>query len=119
MDLHTNLLLLTFAFIVLDFASGVLKGIKAENRISSKKMREGLFHKGAYGIAIALAYAIEAAMAVVDLGINIPIVISICVYIILTEITSVLENITELNPELKTNGFMNLFTSTKMSKNEQ
>ena len=118
MDIHAHLLLLTFAFVVLDFVSGVAKGVKAEGRISSKKMREGLFHKGAYGLAIALAYIIEAAMTVVDLGIEIPIVMSICVYIILTEITSVLENIAELNPDLANNGFMGLFHSSKLEQQQ-
>lgn len=105
-------ILITLLLILFDFLSGILKAAKAEN-ISSTVMREGLYHKGAYVGIVALAYVAQWGCAHMDLGYTVPLVPAACVYISLTEITSILENLCELNPELKNNPVFKIFANTK------
>ncbi len=49
---------------------------------------------------IALAYIIQYATQLVELGFEVLTVIAVCVYVILTEIVSVFENLCVLNPNL-------------------
>lgn len=99
-------------FVCFDFLTGIIKAIKNKN-VSSTIMREGLLHKCAFVLVIILAIMCEAAMTHLDLGITVPLIAPVCVYIILTEIASILENIAEINPELKDSKVFSLFTSTK------
>lgn len=101
-------LAVTTAMIVLDYLTGIAKAVYAGS-ISSGKMREGLWHKFSYVIVVVLAEIIEHAQTVLPLGFDIPLVVPAAVYIILTEIASILENLTEINPGLKENPVMNLF----------
>ena len=101
----------TAAMIVMDYATGVAKAIHAKD-ISSERMREGLWHKRAYILVILLAEIIEHAQAWLDLGFDIPLVIPACVYIILTETASIIENIGQLNPSLAGGKLLGMFRTT-------
>lgn len=95
-------------FILLDIITGVIGAAKS-GRIDSTKMRDGLFHKSAFYLAFATAAALEVAASVMDLGITVPAVAAVAVYIVATEVVSILENICIINPELKNNDFLKLF----------
>lgn len=99
-------------FVCFDLLTGIIKAIENRN-VSSTVMREGLLHKCAFVLVIVLAIMCEAAMTHLDLGITVPLVAPVCVYIVLTEIASILENIAEINPELKGSKVFALFTSAK------
>lgn len=105
-------LAVTTVMIVTDYLTGVIKAAM-QHDISSSKMREGLYHKGAYVIVILLAEIIDHASTIIDLGIGIPLVAPACVYIILTELASIIENLGEINPELKDSRVLQLFRTTK------
>ena len=94
--------------IVLDYLTGIIKAA-FHHDISSGKMREGLYHKGAYILVMVLAEIIEHAQQVIDLGFTVPIVIPAAVYIVVTEITSILENIAAINPALAGSPILKLF----------
>ena len=113
MDWHVALIVI--AFIVLDVVTGVIQAIKNKT-LDSSVMRDGLFHKSAFLIAIALAYACEYAMPYLDLGFTLPIVNLVCIYICLTEVVSVLENLGKINPELANSKFLSFFNSSKDDK---
>lgn len=98
--------------VVLDYLTGLLKAFK-QHDVSSEKMREGLWHKGAYVIVMTMAEIIEHAQSIVDLGISVPLIVPAGVYIALTEISSTLENLAVINPELANGPIMSLFRSTK------
>ena len=102
------IIVVTLSFIVLDFASGFAQAC-ANKEVSSEKLRKGLFHKSGFMLAIVLGFLCEWAMQFVDLGFDVPIASAICVYIILTEIMSILENLGKLSPELASTGFMSIF----------
>lgn len=94
-------ILSALVFMLLDVVSGLVKGMSVGN-LSSKKAREGLYHKCGYILAIILAVMCEYATLSVELGIEIPLTIPVCVYICMTEILSVLENIMIINPDMST-----------------
>lgn len=104
--------LVTFGFIVLDFVSGMLKAV-ALKVFSSTKMREGLFHKVALMLCMLLGYGVDIAQAYMELGFNVPISASICVYIVLMEVSSIVENICTINPELMPDAVKGIFAGQK------
>lgn len=103
---------LTVAFIVLDVVSGIAKGAKL-GQLSSSKMREGIWHKAGYVLIITLAVLIEVGSKHIDLGFTVPLVIPACVYIILSEVMSIFENATVLNPQIGGSGLTKLFNVGK------
>lgn len=91
--------ILTACFIVLDMVTGLVKAFK-EKSYTSSIMREGLFHKCGSVLCIVIAALVDYAQTFADLGVNVPIAIPVCVYIIMMEIGSIIENVCIINPEI-------------------
>lgn len=91
--------LITGAFMLMDIITGLIKAFK-EKQYTSSIMREGLYHKCCYILCIMLAFLVDYAQTFIDLGVDIPMTIPICTYIILNEIGSIIENLASINPEL-------------------
>ena len=72
-------------------------------------MRDGLWHKCGFILTILLAALIEWSMQYVDLGFTLPLFVPVCVFIMLTEIVSIFENICALSPELAGTKLAQLF----------
>lgn len=104
-------------FIVTDYITGVVKAIM-QNNLSSKKMREGLGHKFTYFILILTAWFIDEVDLHVDLGLPVSVFICTISGICLIELTSILENITAINPELADAPFMKVFTQSTNGKHK-
>jgi toxin secretion/phage lysis holin len=100
--------LITFVFIVFDFFSGLVKAF-ATNHFTSTKMREGLFHKIGLVLCVVLGYLIDFAQVYLDLGFSVPVTGAICTYIVLMEISSILENLCEMNPNLMPDKLTEIF----------
>ena len=98
-------------FVATDYITGTVKAIMAGN-LSSKRMREGLGHKFAYLVLILVAYMIDTIGAHVDLGLPVHVYLITIGGICLIELTSIIENITEINPELKDVPFLQIFSTT-------
>lgn len=96
---------------VLDVVVGFAGAIKYKD-VKSNKLRDGLWHKAGFVGLIALAYVIQYAAEYVDLGFEVPTVIAVCAYVILTEIVSVFENLCVLNPTLVNSPLGALFAHT-------
>lgn len=105
-------LVITCVLIVMDYLTGLAKSVVNKD-IDSTKMRDGLWHKAAYVAVIVLAEIIEHGQESVDLGFAVPLIVPTCVYIVLTETASILENLSQINPELADSPVMQLFRSTK------
>lgn len=82
-----------------DYITGVVKAFYQHN-YKSCVMREGLYHKAAELFAVALMYFLEIGLPTIGVTINFPFVSSVTVYIVIMEISSIIENIGEINPEL-------------------
>ena len=98
-------------FVATDYTTGIGKAIMAGN-LSSKKMREGLGHKFAYLVLTLTSYMIDVFNTHVDLGLPVRVYLITVGGICLIELTSILENITQINPELKDIPFMQIFNAT-------
>lgn len=102
-------MLIAVIMMALDMIFG-FAGAWKNDEIQSNKMREGLWHKAGFCGLIVLALAYEYAASwlnfeavSMDLGIavpQIPAVTAVCAFIVLTEIVSILENLTELNEKI-------------------
>lgn len=99
---------LTLAFIVIDYVSGIISAIVHKN-LSSEKMRQGLLHKSVYIIIMAIATLIDLGELYIPLGFDAPVFLLACTYIILIEISSILENILLIDPTLKDTKLFSLF----------
>lgn len=105
-------------FIVTDYVTGVVKAIM-QNNLSSQKMREGLGHKFAYLILALTAWFIDKINLHVDLGLPVSVFVCTVSGICLIELTSILENITVINPELADAPFMQIFTQNTNGKHKE
>lgn len=90
---------ITFAFIVLDFLTGIIFALM-KGEFKSSIMRDGLVHKVGSVITIVLGYMIDYAQGFVELEVNVPVANSICAYICIMEIGSIVENIGQINPQI-------------------
>lgn len=92
-------LLITFTFTIFDFITGLIKAFK-QKEYTSSVMREGLFHKVGEWLLIMAGLLADYTQKYIDIGITIPVTTTICAYIILMEIGSIIENIGKINPAL-------------------
>lgn len=79
-------------------------------RISSTKMRNGLLHKALMLVLIFVCLAIEVSISHTGaLPYDVPTCEVVCGYIVMMELISVLENIANGYPELKSSALFRLF----------
>ena len=105
-----------FIFITLDVASGMMKGA-SQHALSSKVMRQGFWHKSALFLVIILSALVDSAMrSGLDIGFNAPIFEGACVYVCVMEIISILENVSVMNPELKSSKLFAMFAHVNREK---
>lgn len=90
---------IVFCFILFDIITGFVKGLAKEG-INSTALRVGLFHKLGEILALAGAGGLTYAVDYIDLGINVPLLQSVAVYICVMELVSIVENICAVNPQL-------------------
>lgn len=90
--------IITGGFILLDMVTGLVKAFK-EKAYTSSIMREGLYHKTGSALVITFATLVDFAQKYIDLGFTVPIVATVCGYIIAMEIGSIIENLCKINPE--------------------
>lgn len=91
--------IIAMAFMTADLLSGFGAAVKNKNVISSK-MREGLWHKAGLVGLIALAFGLEHTSNFLTLGFSVPAVNAVCVWIVLIEVISIIENLGKLNEEI-------------------
>ena len=107
-DVNWAVIVIACLFMVLDIVTGFAQACK-NHCVDSKVMKNGIWHKCGFMLAILFGCLCEYASLFLDLGFALPVQSAVCVYIILTEICSILENLGELSPELKESEFMKIF----------
>ena len=97
-------IILVFILIVLDVISGLAAAFMKKT-IESSVMRRGLLHKASYVLVILLASTLEWAVSVggpaLGIGLDLPIVVPTCLYLGLTEVSSIGENLAQIDPSLR------------------
>lgn len=98
-DVEIFFLELAGAIVLLDFISGFAKAVYTRS-VASSKMRDGLFHKFAYVLVIAVCILFDYAQAKVNIGTHVPLVLIACGYIIITDLVSFFENVCVFNVQI-------------------
>lgn len=98
--MNVTMLIIVLIFIVLDMIVGVIKSL-ASGTYKSLKMREGLWHKLGEIMCVAFGVLCEMAFPYVGITVSIPIVTTICVYIVLMETGSIVENLAAISPNIQ------------------
>lgn len=92
-------LIIVLGFMVFDVVTGLIKAGYNGN-YNSAIMRQGGFHKSMEVMAMAVAYFIEYAIVYINIGVDVPAVPAVTVYICIMELISILENICAVNPQM-------------------
>lgn len=101
-------ILIACIFHGLDILTGFVSCIKRHD-IKSSKMRDGLFKKVGFLFCYALAWTVDKYGYIIGISIGIRILPAVVLYSVITEIVSILENISEINPDLPENKLLSLF----------
>ena len=104
-------------FIIIDYITGVINAALKKS-ISSRKMREGLGHKATYIILLSVCYTIDTIQLNTELNLPTNLFPIVSCGILLIELTSIIENICEINPELKQANFMYIFEKNNTETKE-
>lgn len=99
---------ITFAFIAFDYLTGLYKA-GATRRFSSKIMRQGMWHKAGLVLMMCAGFLVDYAQRFADIGVSVPVGGGVCVYIVMMELVSALENICEGNPDIMPDKLCQLF----------
>lgn len=105
-------LIATGVLIIGDYVSGMVKAVVQKN-ISSQIMREGLWHKFAYVMIVGLAAFLQLASQHINLGYDIPLIPLVCGFIVMIEVSSIIENLAAVNPEIAGSKLLQYFNVTK------
>lgn len=114
---ETWLSIAVLIFITIDYITGVINAALKKN-ISSRKMREGLGHKATYIILLSVCYTIDTMQINTSLNLPTKLFPIVSYGILLIELTSIIENICEINPELKQANFMHIFEKNNTETKE-
>lgn len=119
MPIHELIVIGTvFLLVLIDYITGVVNAIM-HGELSSERMRQGLGHKFAYFAVIGVALIVEYGSDYINLGIELPVFIPVCVSICLIEITSIMENCVKINPELSDSNILNILNIDRKADNEE
>lgn len=109
-------ILAVLVFTITDYITGVIGAVMHGN-LSSTKMREGLGHKFAYLCVFFIAWFIDFEMRHIDIGFCGTLTPIVTTGIVLIELSSIIENIGKINPELTQARFMKVFTDYNKENN--
>lgn len=109
-------ILAVLVFTVTDYITGIVGAVMHGN-LSSTKMREGLGHKFAYFCVFFVAWFIDLEMKHIDIGFHSALTPITTIGIVLIELSSIIENIGKINPELTQAEFMKIFADHNKENN--
>lgn len=95
-----KIILVALVFNGLDLITGIIGAIRDGEQIKSSKLRGGLFKKVGFIFCYILAIAINYAETFLTLPFGVDLVPVICMYAIVTEVVSIIENISKINPDI-------------------
>lgn len=91
---------IALGFNFFDFGTGIIKALKSESKLSSSKLRDGLFKKVGFILCYILGWGINYASIYISLPFTINLLPIIVGYAIVTEVVSITENICIINPDI-------------------
>lgn len=109
-------ILAVLVFTITDYITGIIGAIMHGN-LSSTKMRKGLGHKFAYLCVFFIAWFIDFEMKHIDIGFHSALTPIVTMGIVFIELSSIIENIGKINPDLAQAEFMKIFTDYNKENN--
>ena len=91
--------IIVLSFIIIDFISGIISALK-NKEFTSGVMRKGLYNKSGELILLGVGYLVSYTMKYYDIGYSNTFYITVSIYIIAMEISSIVENVGKINPKL-------------------
>lgn len=111
-------ILAVLVFIIMDYITGIVDAVMHGN-LSSTKMRKGLGHKFAYLCVFFIAWFIDLEMKHIDIGFHSALTPIVTIGIVFIELSSIIENIGEISPELAQAEFMKIFSQNPNNPNHE
>ena len=91
--------LIVGCFILFDVATGIIKALY-NGSIESTVLRKGLYHKLGEIMTVIGAALLEYGAGYINIGIELPLLNVVSIYICTMELVSVFENLAAVNPDL-------------------
>lgn len=95
-----KIILVALIFNGLDLITGIVGALRDGEQIKSSKLRDGLFKKVGFVFCYTLGIMINYAENFLNLPFGVDLVPVICIYAIVTEVVSIIENISKINPDI-------------------
>lgn len=95
-----KIILVALVFNGLDLVTGIVGALRNGEQIKSNKLRDGLFKKVGFIFCYTLCIAINYAETYLNLPFGVDLVPVICTYAIITEVVSIIENISKINSDI-------------------
>ena len=95
-----KIILVALIFNGMDLLTGIVGALRKGEQIKSNKLRDGLFKKVGFVFCYALGIVINYAETYLTLPFGVDLVPVICTYAIITEVVSIVENISKINSDI-------------------
>ena len=105
-------ILVALSLNLFDLISGFVGAIKNKD-IKSSKLRDGMFKKVGFIFCYILAYIIDSEGNIIGFSIGVKLLPIIITYVCVTEVISILENISKINSDLLPETLRDLFHINK------
>ena len=105
-------ILVALSLNLFDLISGFVGAIKNKD-IKSSKLRDGMFKKVGFIFCYILAYIIDSEGNIIGFSIGVKLLPVIITYVCVTEVVSILENISKINSDLLPETLRTLFHINK------
>lgn len=110
-------IIVALVFNALDLVTGIITAIKNKD-IQSSKLRDGLFKKVGFVLCYFVAWLIDTQGELIGFKLGTNILPIIILYVCTTELVSILENISKINPDILPEKLMELFHITDIRKED-
>lgn len=108
-------IIIALIFNGLDLVTGIISAVKDKD-IQSAKLRDGLFKKVGFMLCYFVAWLVDKEGALIGFKFGVDMLPIIILYVCTTELVSILENISKINPDILPEKLMELFHITDITK---
>lgn len=108
MDAQIISILIALILNGLDIITGIIGAVVNKN-VASGVLRNGLFKKVGFIFAYLLAFIVDNYGSFIGFDLSVKILPIIILYVAITEVTSIIENITIINPDLSFTKLLSIF----------
>ena len=101
-------IIIALAFNGIDLITGILAALRNKD-LDSSRLRDGLFKKVGFILCYFVAWLVDNEGSMIGFQIDITILPIIIIYVCTTELVSILENISKINPDILPEKLMEMF----------